>query len=639
MADFHFLRPWWLAALPCGVLLVLYLFRMQANGGGWRNVVDRVLQPLVLSTGDAYTGRRWPLAAAVAAWILASLALAGPTWERVPVPAFRSDEALVVALDLSSSMDAADLPPSRLARAKLKLLSLLERRRGGQTGLVVFSAHAFTVTPLTTDTDTISALVGALSSDIMPSRGSYIEAGLEKAAELLRQANATDGRILVMTDAVPSDGAFEAAKNLASEGIEINVLAIGTEDGAPIPLREGGFLTDRAGNVVVPKLDPGALARLADAGGGRFSRLTASDADLDRLAPPQAAGNIDRSTDDDAELAEAWRDAGPVLAVLLLPLLALGFRRGIIAACCIALFLPMPQAEAQDASAAPDGGVASAEAPSWRDRWLSLWQRPDQLGEDAMAEQRPARAARLFEDPEWRAAAQYRAGQFAESAASLAGIDTADAQYNRGNALARAGKIEEAIAAYDRALELEPGHEDARFNRDLLQDLLDRNPSPQSQFSSTGNEQSEQQSPTEPSGGQPESSEEGEAGDAGQEQRQAQASSTPGQTPQDESGQGSDEETTADSQTERGVGDGERRESDGEPEDAEALQAAEAEAGAPGADDVEQWASDQAAEQWLRRIKQDPGGLLRRKFLYQYRRLGVDQDGNPVWPGDEAEPW
>ena len=182
MADFHFLRPLWLLALPFGVLLILKLFRLQASGGGWRRVVDRSLQPLVL-TADAYGGRLWPLAAALAAWSVATLALAGPAWERLPVPAFRSDEALVVALDLSRSMDAADLSPSRLARAKLKLLSLLEQRTSGQTGLVVFSAHAFTVTPLTTDTRTIGSLVHALTSDIMPSRGSYPESGLSRAAK------------------------------------------------------------------------------------------------------------------------------------------------------------------------------------------------------------------------------------------------------------------------------------------------------------------------------------------------------------------------------------------------------------------------------------------------------------------------
>src|SRR5690606_431707 len=220
--NFHFLRPAWLLALPVGVALIVYAFRAHASGGAWRRVVDRALQPFVLTSADRYTGRRWPLVAAVAAWTVATVALAGPAWQRLPVPAFRRSAALVVALDLSRSMDAADLAPSRLTRAKLKLLSLLDRRDGGQTGLVVFSTHAFTVTPLTTDTRTIASLVAALTTDIMPTRGSSIAAGLDKAASLLRQASVSEGRILLMTDAAPAAADLDLARRLAGEGIEVN---------------------------------------------------------------------------------------------------------------------------------------------------------------------------------------------------------------------------------------------------------------------------------------------------------------------------------------------------------------------------------------------------------------------------------
>src|SRR5690606_5324234 len=450
----------------------------------------------------------------------------------------------------------------------------LARRDGGQTGLVVFSTHAFTVTPLTTDTRTIASLVGALTTDIMPSRGSSIAAGLEKAASLLRQANVTDGRILLMTDASPTAADIDLARRLAGEGIEVNVLAVGTEDGAPIPEPNGGFVTDGSGNVVVPRLDARGLAALAGAGGGRFSPLTADDTDLERLEPPQDAGGILES-EGDTRVADVWQDAGLYFAVLLLPLVALGFRRGWIAVIAICLLVPVPPAAAQDADA---GGLAE-----W---WTSLWRRPDQRGMDAMAAERPEQAARLFEDPEWRAAAQYRAGDYASSAESLTGLDSAEAHYNRGTALARAGEIEDAIAAYDRALELDPGHEDARYNRDLLEKLLEQNPPPPQQ-SSAGEEQQGDQA-------------EGESGDAPQQP----ANADPG-------------EQTGDGQGET--------EGDPQPDEAESEQAGED--GEPVAgEELERWASNQAAEQWLRRIRQDPGGLLRRKFLYQYQRLGVDQD-------------
>jgi Ca-activated chloride channel family protein len=587
MSEFHFIRPWWLAALALGLVLIWHLLGRAAARGNWLAVVDRALQPHVLARPDRFGARHWPMLAAACGWVLATLALAGPTWERLPVPAFRSADALVVAFDLSRSMDAGDVEPSRLERAKIKLLSLLERRQSGQTALVVFSAHAFTVTPLTTDNRTIAALVNSLSTDIMPSQGSYAEASLTRARQLLEQTGMTAGDVLLITDADVSEQSLAVARELESAGFATNVLAVGTREGAPIPERGAGFLTDSAGQVVVPQLDAAGLRRLATAGGGRFAELTADDADLDTLFPATSGlleGVVDTDEEGDYE-ADQWRDAGVWLAAALLPLLALGFRRGWIAAWLACFILPLPRAEAFE----------------WRD----LWQRRDQQGFEAMQANDPARAAELFNDPEWRATAEYRNADFAASAATLSPLATAEAHYNRGNALARAGELEPAIAAYDQAIERKPDHEDAIFNRDLLKELLE-------QQQQQEQEQQQQSQNQQQSRGGAEQQEGGEEGD----QQSAQ-----NQEGDPESQEQNDPHAEAESATEEQQGEPEQQQAQAEPQD------------------VEEWASDQAAEQWLRRIPQDPGGLLRRKFLYQYQRLGVDQDGNYVWPGDEKRPW
>ena len=617
MGEFHFLRPLWLTLLPVGAWLIWQLLRGRADSGGWRRVVDARLRPYVLAEPAVLRDSRLALVAALAAWLVAVVALAGPAWERLPVPAFRSDEALVVALDLSRSMDAGDVEPSRLERAKLKLLDLLERRAAGQTALVVFSTHAFTVTPLTTDTRTISALVSAVDTSIMPTQGGSIAAGLERASTLLAQTGLRRGDILLITDSEVVAADLELAGDLASDGLRVSVLAVGTEQGAPIPRPEGGFVSDATGRVVVPQLDAASLQALAAAGGGRYAGLAPNDRDLDALFPARAALPLGVARDEAAEQYEAdvWLDRGLVLVIVLLPLLALSFRRGWICVWLLVLLAPLPRAEAFE----------------WRD----LWQRPDQRGQEALEAQQAVRAAELFENPEWRSAAQYRAEQFEASAASLANVDSTEGHYNRGNALAKAGQLPAAIAAYDRALELAPTHEDARYNRDLVEQFLQDNPELQQQPQDQGQ------------------GEQGQQGDADQAQSQSGDQQEGGESADEQQSQQGEQGESGDSQATDGAQDQEPNDAEQQGDEnpsrsanagedaADEAAADEAAANAAGPEDVEKWASEQAAEQWLRRIPQDPGGLLRRKFLYQYQRLGVDQNGNRVLEGPAAEqrPW
>jgi len=591
MLEFHFLRPWWLAILPIGLWLGWRLTRSAGLAGRWRRLVDRALQPYVLAGAEGtLRERRVVLAAAAVAWTLTALALAGPTWERQPVPALRSDEALVVVLDLSRSMDAADVEPSRLARAKLKLLGLLERRESGQTGLVVFSGHAFAVSPLTTDTRNIASLATSLTTDIMPSRGSYPEAGLRKGAQLLEQAGVGRGELLLMSDTEVSTVTESVVEGLRLDGHTVHVLAVGTPEGAPIAVPGGGFLTDAGGQVVVPQVDVRGLRRLALIGGGRFTSLTPDDQDLDTIfagATDEAGRALDADAEDPLYQSDLWRDQGLWLVLLLLPLVALAFRRGWIVVWGLWLMLPVPRADALE--------------------WADLWSRPDQRGARAYEAEDHDRAAELFVDPNWSAAALYRGGEFAQSAEQLSAIDTAQGHYNRGNALARAGELAPAIQAYDRALEFEPAHADALFNRDLL---LQQSPP-----ESDGQEQGEQN--------QEDSDEQGQQSESQQAASQS-SDETEAADPESMSSEDSEasESSQASSQSQNA--------DPNAPEEFDPL---------PTPGELEEWASEQAADQWLRRIPEDPGGLLRRKFLFQYQRLGVDQDGNYVWPGDEEQPW
>jgi len=601
LADFHWLRPEWLWALPLIALMTLGLARRQLAPGSWHRIIDPALAPYVLSrTQIKRLNYRWWLI--LIGGLLVALALAGPSWNRVEQPVFRSEQAVVIALDLSRSMDAQDLTPSRLTRARLKILDILERRQSGQTALVVYSSNAFTVTPLTTDADTVAALVNSLSTDIMPSRGSYPVSAITKSQKLLEQAGAAFGEVLLITDGGTSPAAERAAKDLQRAGYSLSVLGVGTSGGAPIPRAGGGFVTDRSGNIVVPRIESTALRSLAAAGGGRFAALSADDSDIDILLSDPGQ----RSSASDESLAtDQWQEEGPWLLLLLVPMAAMAFRRGLIMA--LAVFL-LPVAE-------------PAHAFEWQDLWLTK----DQQAQRQLEEGKAMEAGELFEDPVWQAVAKYRSGEYGPSAAGFASQDDIENLYNLGNSLARLGEFETAIDAYEQVLEVEPNMDDALYNRDLLKDLL------QQSQDSQGGEQGDQQNASESGGGAQQSEGQSQSDQSGQEGASGDPGAEGESSVRDQENVNQDDLDAMQAELERAAQ--EAQQQSGEGQEQQGMSQADAEAMRRAQE------QRQAMEQWLRRIPNDPGGLLRRKFRYQYQRQGRDQDGNNLWPDDETQPW
>jgi len=600
-ADFHFIRPEWLWALPVVLLLTVALAHRRLAPGSWQRVVSPALVPYVLSRDPVKAlGWRWWLMAA--GGMLAVLSLAGPSWKRIEQPVFRSEQAIVIALDLSRSMDAQDVSPSRLTRARLKILDIINARRSGHTALVVYSSNAFTVTPLTTDTDTIAALVNSLSTDIMPSRGSYPASAIRKGQQLLEQAGVGYGEVLLITDGGTSAAAEAAARELHENGYTLSILGVGTEEGAPIPRAGGGFVTDRSGNMAVPRLDHRQLQQLADAGGGRYQAMSSDNSDIQALL----SGEVTAASRGGESLGtDQWQEEGPWLLLLLLPLAALAFRRGLLIG--LVLFV-LPVAE-------------PAHAFGWEDLWLNR----DQQAQRALSSGDATEAAQLFDDPAWRAVASYRAADYAASAAGFAEAEDTDSLYNLGNAMARMGKFEAALDAYDQALELRPDDEDAKYNRELVADMLKQQQQQQSQ--QQGGDQSDSKS-----GGQSQDSE-GES--QSDQQSEQQAGDQAGESQEGDSSRDNSDTSEEDLQAMQEELQRAAEQAEQEGEESEQQEASEAELAAMRRAQEE----TQAMEQWLRRIDNDPGGLLRRKFRYQYQRQGLDQDGNSVWPDDSVEPW
>ena len=290
-AEFHFLRPWWLlAALP----LIAFLFwfaRRRFAMRRWQDIVEPQLMPHVL-IGAGYRKRRRVTVWLGLAGALLILALSGPVWQRIAQPVFRSQDALVIALDLSRSMDVADITPSRLVRARFKINDILNRRVEGQSALIVYAADPYVVSPLTDDTRTIVAQLPALETGLMPSQGSRADRALVKAAELLKQAGLTDGHVVLVTDGVSGDETATAAAELLAAG-------------GPIP-GAGGFIKRRDGSIVIATLDASALADVAARGGGVYRRLAPDESDVEQLLDGVAVlGAETTDTDNSGSSGEA----------------------------------------------------------------------------------------------------------------------------------------------------------------------------------------------------------------------------------------------------------------------------------------------------------------------------------------------
>lgn len=562
----HFIRPYWLLLLPLVIVLPWWWHRGRRPSGDWTRVCDEhLLRWLsVKQAGEkSRGGGRWLAAAAL---LICILALAGPSWQKIPDSSFSARDARVIVLDLSRSMLAEDLKPNRLTRARFRLADLLEATEEGQTGMVSYAGDAYVVSPLTNDMNTIANLLPALQPDIIPVAGSRADLALELAASLLERAGLSRGEVLLVTDSA-DDRVAAKARELRDDGIFTSVLGVGTKAGAPVP-SAGGFVSDRAGNVVIARLDRSDLRAVAEAGGGNYTELEASDS---AAALWQDLDGSEFARREDA-LGERWKDTGPWLVLLLLPLAILGFRRGLFFLLPL-LILP----------AAMFPGTTQAD---W---WESTWLRKDQQAYRALQSEQAEKAAALAVDPDLSGEAWYRSGEYANAFDSWSQLETADAHYNRGNALAQLGEYEAAIEAYDKALELEPDMEDASFNRELLEQLK---------------KQQEQQQQQEGEDG------ESQDGDSSQDQQD-------GDPSQESEGEQSEEGDQSEQQGEQQ----EQQQSEPGEEQGEQMDTAQA------------WSEEdaQAMEQWLRRIPDDPGGLLRRKFRNQHQRRGAPEDETESW--------
>ncbi|WP_332767118.1 tetratricopeptide repeat protein [Pseudomonas koreensis] len=565
----HWFRPWWLLLLPLLGWMIWQLWHRQKRAGRWQMILPPAFHATLLSGGNGRDSKL-PWVALGVAWLLTILALLGPSWERVEQTSQKPADPLVVVLELTAEMLATDSPPTRLEQARRKLFDLLQARSDAQTAIVVYAGSAHTLVPLSDDLATSRNLLDALKPSLMPQSGHRADLAVSKALALLEQGALGQGRILLIGSSLDEQERDGIRRALRGQSAQLLMLGIGTAEGAPIAQEDGSFLKDEQGAIRVPQLDGPGLAAFLDSVGGEYHAARLDEGDLGALGLLSGP----RSLRDDGQTVrlDTWADQGYWLLLPLLLLAACAGRRGWLF--CLPLLLCLPQ-------------------PSYAFDFEDLWLRPDQQGLHLLKQKHPAEAAQHFEDHQWQGVALYEAGDYSGAAQRFAEGSDARAHYNRGNALAKSGELEAAIDAYEQALELQADLRPAQTNKALVENLLKQKNTPPPV--EPENKPSEQ--PSLPGDESPPASAPPPAVSS-ESPSEAQTAELPSEPPPTTPPQPGPNEVP---------GSNEAEETDTVP----TLR--------PSENNLE-GEQRQALEQWLGKIPDDPGELLRRKFWYEQQQ-------------------
>jgi Ca-activated chloride channel family protein len=602
LADFHFLRPLWLlAALPVllfGVLL--YYYRREQSP--WHSLIAPHLQQVLL--GSQLLIKKQPLALPLLmlCWLITTLAMAGPSWQKLPQPAFALKKATVLVLDMSLSMRATDMAPDRLTQQRFAALDFTEQLKEGELALLSFAGDAFVISPLTPDHNNIRLLIPDLKPEIMPAQGSNLLAALQQADKLLRQAGYVRGDVVVFTDGFDNNSLRDIQDFLNNWPHRLSVLGFGTEAGAPVKLESGELLKSATGAVIIPKLPQPQLAALAKRSGGVYVQATASASALDDLVNLPALSALDQADSGKQIQGDQWQDNAIYLIWLLLPLLLLQRKYSSLLSLGVLMLLPY-----------------QADAAEWRD----LWQTKQQQAKQDYASGDFAAAQQKFNDPLWQGNAAYRSGDYiaAEQAFRQAAEQNpgSDALHNLGNSLAQQQRYKEALAAYQQALQQNKDFAPAQKNADLMQQLLQQQEQEKQQQEQQQNQQQD-----------------------GDKQQQQDADGEP--QSDDNADSEADNEADADSESQQ---QSEQQQQNADPEQQEPTEQQQMPAEENDQqDEAEQQQQQAVHEAWpnatpeeqqqldnlLRKVQDDPALLLRNKMYLEYlkrqqQRLpkGVDE--------------
>lgn len=448
LSAFHLLRPFWLLLLLPGVLLPLLWSRRHDLARLLDGIIaPHLLQHLVITPAERQRVRPVHLLGAVLA--IGGVAASGPTWEQ-DRPAFLENRApLILALDLSPSMAARDVPPSRSEAARHKLQDLIARRPGSPTALVAYAGSAHLVLPATRDAALLDSFLQALAPGLIQRSGKDALGAIEIAKRLLA-AEHSPGTLVLLTDGADKQQFDAIDKALRGSDLQVLVLAVGSQDGGLLDASQ----QDAAGRPLLASFDADGLKGLADAADAPLGSLTLNDDDLDWIEL-HAQQHFQAAQGDERQLH--WKDAGYWLCWPLLLLALVSVRKGWKVHWMSVLLLAV--------------GLSGMPQPARAGALAEAFFTADQQGRWAFEHGDYPQAAAHFRDPFWKGLAAYRAADYPLALSSFARLDSAQAYFYLGNTYVHLSKFDQAIDAYRQALQRQAEFPAATANLALAQAL------------------------------------------------------------------------------------------------------------------------------------------------------------------------
>lgn len=656
--QLEFLRPWWFLALIPVAGLLWSAWRIKHQQGHWQTVIEPKFQRLLLGANSqsySQTNIRLAIAGLALIWLLAITALAGPSLKSVKLPAAKTQQGSVIILDLSLSMLADDIAPNRISRARFKLIDLLEKHPNLSVGLIGYAGSAHRITPISEDNQTLLEMLPALDPVIMPQYGSNPLAAMQLAEQMLQATHITQGHLIWVTDDLEPTQRTEIEAWLNSRNLSVSILAVGTQAGGTVQIPNYGLLRDDNEQIITPKLPYRELQQLSTATGSALTALTVDDRDLSLLIPSNLAAIAAEKQQEDLKEVVHKLDEGAAIILILIPLLAFAYRRGWLFSLSVLMILPIGSIYSPQSYAETEQNVQAQQTKTKLPNFLEVFETADQQAYRAWKNDNYPIAEALFESPQWKGAAQYRLGKYAEAANQFKRDPSANGHYNLGNALAKQGELKAAQTAYEKALSLQPEFAEAQSNLDLINQLLEQEKqSGESPQDGPGQSQSKESQQPETKPGQDKQDKQDQERQAQSDNQEAndnsnpeneQASSTDernqnqqdeqqttdskeqGQAKQnqhDQKEQASSEQLAADQSQEGQQNNPDSQADSNETDDNRTPETEQSghlnEGDNAAAESVEEMEQKRATDNWLKQIPDQPGLYLKRKFEYQYQQ-------------------